>query len=232
MKDDDGRVLIDGFYDGIELTDADRETFSTPSPTTSTACEASSVSPEPDAAVRLAPGSAPVPVAERARPLERLGGRRGAHHRARPTAVAAIDVRLVDETDADAMYEQARVATFESRGYHIVDEAPDDALARRARAHRPHRFVALGSNAFRTPLDDVESGRVVDALTEMWSEPPIRIRTMGGTVPISPFIRALGFPALAVPTVNFDNNQHSPNENLRLGHLFDSIVSLAAVLAL
>ena len=64
----------------------------------------------------------------------------------------------------------------------------------------------------------------------MWNAEPLRIRTMGGTVPISPFIAALGFPALAVPTVNFDNNQHSPNENLRLGHFFDSIVTMAAIM--
>jgi hypothetical protein len=32
-----------------------------------------------------------------------------------------------------------------------------------------------------------------------------------------------------VPIVNFDNNQHSPNENLRLGHFWrclDTFVSL------
>lgn len=46
---------------------------------------------------------------------------------------------------------------------------------------------------------------------------PVRLRTSGGTVPIAPFIGALGFPAVSVPIVNFDNNQHSPNENLRLG---------------
>jgi len=28
------------------------------------------------------------------------------------------------------------------------------------------------------------------------------------------------FPAVSVPTVNFDNNQHGENENLRLGHFF------------
>ena len=55
---------------------------------------------------------------------------------------------------------------------------------------------------------------------------------MGGTVPISPFIEALGFPAVSVPIVNFDNNQHSPNENLRLGQLFDGIVTMAAVLTM
>lgn len=68
------------------------------------------------------------------------------------------------------------------------------------------------------------------ALTRAFGEVPVRIRTMGGTLPITPFIEALGFPAIVVPTVNFDNNQHSANENIRLGHFFDSIVSIAAVL--
>ena len=70
---------------------------------------------------------------------------------------------------------------------------------------------------------------MVDALTEMWNAPPVLKRTSGGTVPITPFIEALGFPAIDVPTVNHDNNQHSPNENLRLGHFFQSIVSFAAI---
>jgi hypothetical protein len=33
-----------------------------------------------------------------------------------------------------------------------------------------------------------------------------------------------------VPTVNFDNNQHEENENLRLGHLFQAIEIVAAIL--
>ena len=51
-------------------------------------------------------------------------------------------------------------------------------------------------------------------------------------MPIAPFVEALGVPALMVPTVNHDNNQHSPNENLRLGHFFRSIVSFAAILTM
>ena len=38
------------------------------------------------------------------------------------------------------------------------------------------------------------------------------------------------FPAMLVPTVNFDNNQHEENENLRLGHFFDAIVTMAGIL--
>jgi acetylornithine deacetylase/succinyl-diaminopimelate desuccinylase-like protein len=77
-----------------------------------------------------------------------------------------------------------------------------------------------------------ESVRAAKALERTWGAEPVRIRTMGGTVPISQFIRDLGFPAIGLPTVNFDNNQHSENENLRLGHLWKSIVSIAALLTI
>jgi len=58
----------------------------------------------------------------------------------------------------------------------------------------------------------------------------VQLRTLGGTVPIAPFIEALGFPAILVPVVNFDNNQHEENENLRIGNLFQSIEIVSAIL--
>jgi acetylornithine deacetylase/succinyl-diaminopimelate desuccinylase-like protein len=71
---------------------------------------------------------------------------------------------------------------------------------------------------------------VVAAMTRTFGQPPVQLRTLGGTVPIAPFIEALGFPALTVPTVNFDNNQHEENENLRISTFFDSISIIAALL--
>ena len=38
-------------------------------------------------------------------------------------------------------------------------------------------------------------------------------------------------PAVSVGTVNPDNNQHSPNENLRLGNFEAGIATILAVLA-
>jgi acetylornithine deacetylase/succinyl-diaminopimelate desuccinylase-like protein len=58
----------------------------------------------------------------------------------------------------------------------------------------------------------------------------VRLRTLGGTVPIAAFIEALGFPAVVLPTVNFDNNQHEENENLRLGQFFQAIEIIAIVI--
>ena len=53
---------------------------------------------------------------------------------------------------------------------------------------------------------------------------------MGGSVPALPFIRTLNIPVVGLPTVNFDNNQHSDNENLRLGNLWSGIASIAALM--
>ena len=61
-------------------------------------------------------------------------------------------------------------------------------------------------------------------------EDPIMIRTGGGSIPISPFATTLGIPAVIVPTVNPDNNQHSPNENLRFGNFVEGVVMLMSVL--
>ena len=85
-------------------------------------------------------------------------------------------------------------------------------------------------NAFRTSTSDPQARAAVAAMTTMFGAPPVQLRTLGGTVPIVPFLEALGFPALLVPTVNFDNNQHEENENLRLGTFFDGIVTIAAIL--
>jgi len=71
---------------------------------------------------------------------------------------------------------------------------------------------------------------LTDVLQRTWNGPPVRIRTMGGTVPMAPFAETLGFPVISIPVVNFDNNQHSENENLRLENLWKAIVTFADVL--
>ena len=56
------------------------------------------------------------------------------------------------------------------------------------------------------------------------------MRTAGESIPISPFVITLGLPAVAVPKVNPDNNQHSTNENIRLGNYIDGIKTITAIL--
>ena len=54
--------------------------------------------------------------------------------------------------------------------------------------------------------------------------------TLGGTGPLHQFEAALGLPVYGVPIVNPDNNQHAPDENLRLGNLWEGIVIYASLL--
>jgi acetylornithine deacetylase/succinyl-diaminopimelate desuccinylase-like protein len=144
-----------------------------------------------------------------------------------PDATAAIDIRLVKETPSARMMALLR-AHIEAQGYHVIGDEPDDAT--RLRYPKLARLKSSeAQEAFRTEPEAPESVEVTSALARIWGAAPVRIRTMGGTVPIAPFIRELGLPAVGVPIVNFDNNQHGDNENLRLGNLWAGIVTLAAV---
>jgi acetylornithine deacetylase/succinyl-diaminopimelate desuccinylase-like protein len=140
-----------------------------------------------------------------------------------------MDIRLVKETSPASLVDKLR-AHVRAQGYHLVDREPTD--ADRA-AYSKLAAVAVSetpTNAFRTSPSDPQAKRIVGAITSVFGSPPVQLRTLGGTVPIAPFIEALGFPAILVPTVNFDNNQHEENENLRLGHFFLSIEIVAAML--
>ena len=54
---------------------------------------------------------------------------------------------------------------------------------------------------------------------------------MGGSLPIAPIGEVLGTPFVIVPIVNADNNQHAPNENLRMREFRRGIALYAALLA-
>ena len=153
----------------------------------------------------------------------------GARTIIRDRATAAIDLRLVKETPAADLVEKLR-GHVRAQGYHLIDGEPDDAT--RAKHGKLASLVVAETmtSAFRTSPSDPQARRVAEALRAAFEAPPVQLRTLGGTVPIAPFIEALGFPAILVPVVNFDNNQHEENENLRLGNLFQSIEIVAALL--
>ena len=226
MKDDQGRTTIAGFYDSVPpLTPQQRQVLK-------------SVPDDEPALLKLFGVAHPDAVGESLQEalqypsLNVRGMRSGYVDEPRtiipPDATAAIDIRLVKETPSARMIELLR-AHIEKQGYHLVQQDPDDATRMKypklARLH-----ASEGMEAFRTEPESPEGMAVTQALARMWGAEPVRIRTMGGTVPIAPFIRELGLPAVSVPIVNFDNNQHGDNENLRLGNLWNGIVTLAAML--
>ncbi len=231
MKDDDGRVLVKGFYDGIApLGPAERAMLD-------------AVPDDPAGLMKLfgiAAPERPDLTLQEALQLPSLNIRGlssafvGSEARAiiPDRAVATIDVRLVTETPRRDMAEKIR-AHILAQGFHIVESEPDDQT--RARYPRIVKLVlrgASGNDAYRISPLAPESTLVAEAVGEMLGERPVLIRTMGASFPIVPFIQVMGFPAITLPTVNFDDNEHAENENLRLGHFFTGIVTIAAVLTM
>jgi acetylornithine deacetylase/succinyl-diaminopimelate desuccinylase-like protein len=53
---------------------------------------------------------------------------------------------------------------------------------------------------------------------------------MGGSVPTDKLVDALEVPFVIIPLVNADNNQHSFDENLRIGHYLDGMRALLGLL--
>ena len=228
MKGDDGRVTLDGFYDGITIPDQELAIMRQVPDDEAGLLELFGIA-EPD---RVGPS---LQEARNYPSLNVRGMRSGwveddVRTIVPDLAIAEIDIRLILETPPEVMRDKLR-AHLQKEGYHVTETEPT--VQERARYPRLVRMVARdGTRAYRTSMSNPLASRLVAALEEMWDQPPVRLRTSGGTVPISPFIEALGFPAVNLPTVNFDNNQHSPDENLRLGHFFAGINSIAALLAM
>ena len=229
MKDDRGRVTIDGFYDTLEpMTSEERAMLA-------------AVPDDPVALKRLfgiAEEEQPGLTLQEAvqRPSFNIRGLSSAFvgENARTIlpdkAIAAIDIRLVKETPAARMIDLVR-RHLEKQGWFIVDRDPDDAT-RAAHPRIVKMTTADGTNAYRTSPVGPLSKQLAAAMARAFGQPPVQVRTSGGTVPVAPFIEAMGFPAISVPIVNFDNNQHGENENLRLGHFFRGIAILAATLTM
>jgi acetylornithine deacetylase/succinyl-diaminopimelate desuccinylase-like protein len=143
-------------------------------------------------------------------------------------ATSHIDVRLVVETDGKKQLEKIKKHMVD-QGYYVLDRKPTD------EERLTHAKIITfkgnpGVNVFRTALESPFGEKLRSALTKTFGQKPVSIRTMGGTVPIIPAINELKIPAIIVPMVNMDNNQHSPNENIRIGNIRQGIKICLSIL--
>ena len=90
--------------------------------------------------------------------------------------------------------------------------------------------VSASSSAARTDLDAPVSKWLQGVMQDTYGRAPVQIRMMGGTVPTGAAVQALKSPFVIVPLVNADNNQHSFDENMRLGNYRDGIRTLMGIL--
>ena len=74
--------------------------------------------------------------------------------------------------------------------------------------------------------------RVIDVLTGYYEKDPVLIPSMGASISMYIFTDLLDMPVIFLPIVNHDNNQHGPNENIRIGHFWTGIETFAAVMTM
>lgn len=229
MKDDDGRVTIDHFYDGIQpLSETERRAVA----------EAPDVDRDLMRELWLGrtEGGGQKLVELLNLPSLNIRGMSAARTGAQASnvipasATASIDIRLVKGIDHDTA--AARVIDhIRKQGYYIVEHDPD-AQTRMAQAKVAKVVVEPGGyNAARTSME-LPISQLVLRTAESARGPVVKLPTMGGSVPLYMIEETLHAPTITVPIANHDNNQHSFDENIRLENLWDGIDLLAALLAM
>ena len=143
-------------------------------------------------------------------------------------ATAAIDIRMVKGNDPDDMVNKV-IEHVKREGFHVVSEDPDQ-NTRMQYADIVKIVKRGGYPASRTSMDLEISQLTIDALSDYHDESVVLVPTSGGSVPLYIFTQILDVPTISVPIVNHDNNQHQPNENIRMGHYWQGIETLAALL--
>jgi acetylornithine deacetylase/succinyl-diaminopimelate desuccinylase-like protein len=71
---------------------------------------------------------------------------------------------------------------------------------------------------------------VIKAVESTTDQPVVKLPTSGGSLPLSIITDRIRTVTISVPIVNYDNNQHAENENLRLQNLWDGIETMSALM--
>ncbi len=228
MKDLDGNVIIDGFYDDV-------------APLSSREIEALASAPDVDASLRMELGLNDTEGSESL--YQRLlypsltikgisTGNVGQEARnvIPSTATTSLGIRLVKGCDPEQMKDLVE-AHIRKQGYHIVREDPDQET--RMKYPRIAKVTRGGGYpAARTSMEVPITQEVVTATRKVVGEDLVLLPTLGGSLPLYLFTDVLKKPAIIVPIANHDNNQHAADENLRLANLWYGIELMGAIMTM
>jgi acetylornithine deacetylase/succinyl-diaminopimelate desuccinylase-like protein len=226
MKDDDGRVVIPGFYDGIAIPSEIEQVLRAVPDDEQNIMERLQIA-ETDKVGNYYQEAIQYPS------LNIRGMQSGWINEKVRTIVpgwarAELDIRLVKESNPKRLLQLVKNHVVK-QGFLVLDTEP----SKEERLEHP-KIATITSEisyqSFRTDFDSKVGRWLQSALERAFNEKPIMIRMSGGSIPIAPFVSTLGVPAVTVPTVNRDNNQHSPNENLRMGNYREGIKTMIAIL--
>lgn len=228
MRDTEGRILIDGFYDDVTpLSAAEREALA--------------AIPDIDADLRRelalgrTEGKGKSLNEQILLPALNLRGFLAGHvgeqaaNSISTEARASIDFRLVPAQTPERVRERVE-RHIAKQGFFIVRDTPD-AATRMAHPNVVKLTWGPGYPPARTRLDLPLSERMAELMAGVVGYPPVKMPSLGGSIPMYLFQNGGRTPVIGLPIANHDNNQHAANENLRLQNLWDGIEVYAALFA-
>ena len=228
MRDENGRILIAGFYDDVRPPSAsERQALAKVPPVESDLRR--------EFQIAASEGGA-TPLNERLMlPALNIRGIESGHvgERASNTiqteAKASIDFRLVPDETPESIKPLVE-RHIAAQGYTIVRETPD-AATRLANPKIVKVVWGSGYPPARTSLE-LPLSRTIAQLLAASGHDPVLLPTLGGSVPMYLFQQPANTPVIGLPIANHDDNQHAANENMRLQNLWDGIEIFAAAFTL
>ena len=228
MKDDNGRVLVEHFYDDVEPLGPVEKRALDEAPAIDAQLMHDFWLGATDGAPRTINELITVPSLNiRGMASSRTGAQ--ASNVIPASATATIDARMVKGMDGRKTGQQI-VDHVRKQGFFVVDREP---TADERRTHPKVAMVVIGRTGVgsRTPMDLPISQEVIRTVESVRGR-AVKLPTTGGGLPLEAIERPLGTRTIAIPIGNHDNNQHSYNENLRIQNLWDGIELMAALLTM
>lgn len=235
MRDIDGRVLIDGFYDDVI-------------PPSEAELDAVANLPNNDTEIMQTLGlgwteSAGKGLAEAILwpALNFQGIQSGPVNQTTPfperaktvlvsSATVSIGVRLVPNQSPGKVVSLIE-KHMKRQGYTVLNEAPTPEERLESAKVASINVRHWGYPGARTPIDLPISKAMIRIMNELTDGSVVLVPSSGGSLPIAHIRDGLNVPLIMLPIANYDNNQHAANENIRLGNLWDGMRIYAAVMA-
>lgn len=213
MKDSQGQITIDGFYDNI-------------APTADLTRQALDLLPVDVAGLMAKTGMTRLDEPQERPFYDRLSlwptftvngfhsgyGGPGSKTVLPCEAFVKCDIRLVSEQSVDEILDKVEA--------HVARHAPEVTVIRQG-----------GMEPSSTPLDSPFTAPLRQAILAAWGQEPLLVPPMGGSLPDYVWTKILGVPSFIIPYANHDEANHAPNENLEVERFINGIRTGAALIA-
>jgi acetylornithine deacetylase/succinyl-diaminopimelate desuccinylase-like protein len=227
LRDRDGRVLIPGFYTDVPAV-SDEDTSLARALSTTDDSVRTSLGLSRTEADNAALGERIMQPALNLRGIRAGNVGSGASNAVPTSASVSIDFRLVPDQQP-ARIRRLLEAHLAQQGYTIVRD-PNAATKSADRGRLAYVTYDSGYTAVRVPSATASVQAVKRVMARSYGREPFTLPILGGSLPLFHFVEQLGATVITVPTVNADNSQHAPNENLRIGNLWDGIALMTELM--